>query len=596
MITFNSTVQKSLHLTKQYFFHSDEKTIAWLLLIGAVISILLIAGCTFLLTWFSTLMWTALYMTNLALFLHSSLLFSFSLIGVITAFITKQYCSDYLGSRWRKWAILQYTDKYLDKKRYLSLERTAQQIDNPAQRIQEDLKSFVDLTLQLSLDFLHSSIRIGLFVGVLWVVGGALSISLFGLSLTIPGYLVWCAILFSLLGNFLTHKIGQVLSKLTNQKKQLEADLRKELEFVRGESENIAQLQAESWHKQKILDKNNAIYANSNQKINTQTKISIFQNFYLQATSYIPLIATAPLIFLNKFPINQLGQVIGAFVEIQSGFSWFATSYPKLMDYQTSISRLSALDEALHAFDKPTANEQIKFQNRASNQPIEVKHVNLTTPTSTQHILRGIDLTFKPGETVLIKGDSGLGKSSLFKVLANTWAYGKGEVSLPQLKHTFFLSQQPLIPHASLRAVLAYPEPENTYPDAAYTRALEAVGGLDALINQLDTQAAWYDRLSGGEKQRIAFCRVLLKKPKWLFMDESTSALDAKHEQKIYQLLRNELKETTFISITHNASVNAFHDRILFLKKDAEGQVTILESQHSLNDGEINLTQKDMAC
>lgn len=592
-----SLFKKAILIAKKYFTQSDEKLIDLLLLLGATLSILLIVGFSFLISWYSMGMWNALYLKDLALFIHSTELFTFSIIGVLSGYLTQQYLTDTLSIRWRNWLTNQYTDKYLDHQKYLHLERTTSQIDNPAQRIQEDVKSFVDSSLKLSLDFLHSSLRIGLFISVLWVVGGALSVTVLGANLVIPGYLVWCALLFSFVGNFLTHKIGRILSELTNKEKKLEADLRKELEFIQSESENIAQTKSETWHKQKLTEKRDAIYTNSKQKINTQAKVSIFQNFYLNAAVIFPLIVSAPLVFLGKLSIAALGQVTNAFTEIQLGFSWFSTSYEKLMDYKASIQRLDELETALKNFDTPSTNEHIKTQCTDIDKNIQVNHLNITPPTSTETILRGINLTLKPGENILIKGESGLGKSTLFKVLASTWKHGDGEVTLPQSKHTFFLSQQPLLPNATLRAVLAYPEPENTYTDEVYKQALKAVGGLDKLTHQLDSQTTWSQRLSGGEKQRIAFARVLLKKPKWLFMDESTASLDSKHEQKIYELLKTELKDTTFVSIAHKSSVEPFHDRILFLHKDRKGQISLHETNQAANDTSRALCeQKNKIC
>ena len=276
---------------------------------------------------------------------------------------------------------------------------------------------------------------------------------------------------------------------------------------------------------------------------------------------------------------------IGAlFGQVLFSLSWFSNSYEDIADYKASVLRVDELDNAMLKGPRITTSKSI-FVHEGKTNELSIRKLNITAPSSTKYMIRELNLTFTPGENTLIKGRSGLGKSTLFKVMAGAWPYGDGDVSVPNHHQMCFLPQKPSIRNDTLKAILAYPEPVDTYTDEQYEAVLHAVGGeknyMDKFIGELNTKKAWSKCLSGGEQQRISFARALLKKPDWLFLDESTAALDEESEECMYRLVEKQLKDTTFISIGHRSTIKKFHRRIVTLDADEEGKI-LLQDEHRL--------------
>lgn len=588
-LTHTSVLKQALQFGYDYFIKSEDRFKAWALLLGALLAIVALVGMSFLMTWWSVGFWTAILTKDVSLFLWNTVIFTGILAGYTGISVLKNYLVDTLGLRWRQWLTQSFIDDYLKKHHYLKLARTHTQIDSPAQRIQEDVESFVTTSLSLFLESFNSILTFAIFAGTLWVLSGTLSIALFGLSFTIPGYLFWCAILFSVVGNVITHRIGRWLAENANEQKKIEAKLRKNLDFVQNESENIAQQKGEKYHQQTLMSHVKEMVTQTYQKILIRMRLVAFESFYLQATLMFPTFVMAPLLFKDKISFGQFTQAGSAFVQVQLSLSWFMGAYESFANYLTSTKRLLELKNAMQT--EETSTIQIK-ENRLSSE-IKIEHLDILKPNSTQVIMKHLNLHFNQGENTLIKGDSGLGKSTLFKVLGGTWPYGKGEVHVPDEKEMFLLSQKPLLPEDTLRAVLAYPELTSAYKTEQYQEALRLVGGLDHLLLQLDQSSPWSRRLSGGEQQRVAFARAILKKPKWLLLDEISASLDIQSERKLYRLLKEHLKETTFISIAHRPTVTEFHDRIISFEKDPQGRMKIKEERFfnpGLASNEVDMT------
>ncbi len=589
------SLKKALLIAKPYFLNSNERVKAWLLFIGTILAIIAVIALTALVSWYSVGIWSALIAKDVTLFIQTLAMFGVSLMGLVSSLVIKDYLKNILDLNWRKWLTKDYIRRYVTEKKYLHMPRLKKPLDNPAQRIQEEVKDFVDLSLSLMFDFVNAALRIAIFSTTLWIVGGALTLAIFGASITIPGYLFWCALLFSFVGNYISHKIGHALTQLNTKEKQYKTELRQELEFIQQESENIAQARGEKWHEKMLEKKSDALFSNRAQKIKKQAQLSVFLNFYLNSALVFPLLSSAPLLFSDAISITQLGQISTAFSEIQLGFSWFSTSYDTLTTYLASVERLDALEKTFKKIDSHATHKHIKTHTlSSSDESIRLEKITAATPENpTSHIFQNLNLELKPHQHTLFKGESGLGKSTFFKILAGTWKHGSGELSVPHNKHTFFLTQKPLIPNGDLKTILAYPESSSSYAEEDYKTALKLMG-LEKLIPLLHTTAAWSQRLSGGEQQRISFARALLKKPRWLFMDESTSALDPKNERRLYQVLKTELKDTTMVSIAHTSSVDQYHDNVLTLEKDNIGHAHLRETKLAANEPERLTTTRQI--
>jgi putative ATP-binding cassette transporter len=302
----------------------------------------------------------------------------------------------------------------------------------------------------------------------------------------------------------------------------------------------------------------------------------------MQIAGILPNIVAAPLYFTGLIQLGQLMQIGLSFGQVSSSLSWFVEAYEGISNYKTSIDRITELQ---HAFGKEglTANPKSIIRKEKNKDTLKIKQLSIMKPqaASTQYIMRNLNLKLAPGEHLLIKGPSGLGKSTLFKVISGTWQYGEGAITVPSGKQMYFLPQKPTLPNDTLMAVLAYPEPVETYTQEQYSSVLKAVGNMDEFIARLQEKCAWAKELSGGQQQRISFARALLKKPDWLFLDEATASLDEESEQHIYSLIK-ELKDTTMVSIAHRQTVEKYHSRIVYFSVNNEKEIELKEQPQCL--------------
>lgn len=581
----NISWKKLVALFKEYFITSDQKLIAWLLLTGTIFCVIGLVALLFAFNWWFASFWAVLMGKELIPFLISMCEFTLIVSAYAGIYSLKNYFIGKLSIFWRNWLTHNILNELFNgENNYLDLKRFSSEIDNIAQRIQEDVKTFVNLTLTLGTDFLKSVLSLGAFVGTLWVVGGALSFSLLGLNVIIPGYLVWVALIVALAATMIAHFIGKSLGENNKKAERMEADFRQNLAELNEDAENIAEEHAEAYYKKSFENKINDINGTADKKLKAQTKLVAFQNFYSELAGVLPNILAAPLYFSGLIGVGELMQIGMSFTQVNSSLSWFVETYESLSAYKTSIERISEMQKT---FEKEglAANSKAILRTERDKESINIKHLNLMQPqaSNTAPIMRNLNLKLKPREHILIKGPSGLGKSTLFKAISGTWNYGDGKISLPSKKSLYFLPQKPTLPRDSLMAVLAYPESVETYTEAQYIEALRAVGGMDNFITKLREKRHWSKELSGGQQQRISFARALLKKPDWLFLDEATSSLDEESEEHVYHMVK-ELKETTLISIAHRSTVAKHHSKIVFFSANEEKEMKVKEQSVELAD------------
>jgi putative ATP-binding cassette transporter len=558
---------------KEYFISSKERYLALLLLLGVIVSVVGLVAIMALFASWSVGFWAAINTMDMILFMSSIKTFVLLTASYIGVSVAKDYLLGVLTINWRNWLTTRLINKYTASEgnnNYLDLSRHASELENPAQRIQEDVNAYVEQALSLSINLFQSLLTIVTFIGNLWIIGGSITI----LSITIPGYLVWVALVYSGIATLLTHLIGRSLSKHTNNQQNLEAGFRSELEHLSTDAESIAQERGETYYQQSLNNRFNSINDNSFEILGIKIKLTAFNAFYQQISTIIPYILAAPLYFAGAINIGQLMEVGFSFSQIQFSLSWLSMSYESLVRFRTSAARITALENSMNDNGLSTTVKNINVRHIESSN-VSVQHLNVAYPSSTNYMMKELNLTFKPGENTLIKGRSGLGKSTLFKAIAGTWEYGDGEVLVSANKRMCFLPQRPSLPSDTLKSVLAYPDSVDTYTDEQYKSVLEDVGDLDTFINKLDTKADWSKRLSLGQQQRVSFARALLKKPDWLFLDEATASLDEESEKKMYSLVKNKLRDTTFVSIAHRSTVTQFHDRVVTLNADKGGDINL---------------------
>jgi putative ATP-binding cassette transporter len=486
-------------------------------------------------------------------------------IYIITA-VYANYVQQILFIHWRRWLTDRYLSEWLGRRTYYRLQLADRATDNPDQRIADDVKTFVDRTLDLTLGLISQSVTLISFVGILWGLSGMLDFSVGGHEITLPGYLVWVALVYAIIGSWLTYRIGRPLVRLNFNQQRVEADFRFTLVRVRENAEAIALYRGEPDEVRGLLGRFGAVVDNWWAIMLRVKKLGWFTNGYNQIAIIFPYLVAAPRYFSGAIQLGGLMQTVSAFDRVQTALSWFINTYTQLADWKATVDRLTTFHNAMQEADRHQ-NDGVKAQPGDSTD-LTARDIALALPDG-RALAEPFELSVPAGAPVMVSGPSGIGKSTLFRAFAGIWPFGGGTVEQPRGR-LLFLPQKPYLPIATLRDALAYPSEPGAY-DAAALRAALADVGLPQLAERLDEEQHWAQVLSGGEQQRVAFARALLQRPDWLFLDEATSALDEPSESALYRLLAERLPDTTVVSIGHRSSLAAFHPRRLVFEPQASG-------------------------
>jgi putative ATP-binding cassette transporter len=542
-------------IARPYWFSEDRWRARGLLAVIVAMNLTLV-GVSVMLNQWNARFYDALQNKDQAAFLHEIMIFCGLAALYIVIAVYQVYLTQMLQIRWRRWMTEHYLTDWLSARAYYRLELAKGGADNPDQRIADDLRLFVADSLSLSLGLLREVVTLFSFLGILWSLSGALSIP--GLGWEIPGYLVWAALLYAILGTWLTHKIGRPLIKLNFDQQRFEADFRFGLVRLRENAEGIALYRGEKGESAELHDRFGRLITNWWGIMSRQKKLSFFTVGYSQIANVFPFVVAAPRYFAGDIQLGGLMQTASAFGSVQGALSWIIDVYSRLAEWTATINRLTGLQAAIA--QKPEGG--LSFQPGPPGE-LTAHALRLALPDG-RLLVDGADLAVRKGERVLVSGPSGSGKSTLFRALAGIWPYGAGHVVQPAEESVLYLPQRPYLPLGDLRRVVSYPSPADAFEDAALREALAAVDLAD-LGDHLDQVDQWARRLSPGEQQRLAFARVLLQKPDWLFLDEATAALDPEREASLYQMIQAALPGVTIVSIGHRAELGALHTRKLWL-------------------------------
>jgi putative ATP-binding cassette transporter len=561
----------------QPYWKSEERGRAWLLLLVNVALILATVYMTVLFNQWYNAFYNALQAKAQTEFFHQ--LGRFCVLAAIYILIAvyRIYLNQMLQIRWRRWLTDRYLSDWLRDRNYYRMQLKDAGTDNPDQRIAEDFRLFVDESLSLGLGFLNAAVTLGSFVAILWSLSGPLEIPLGGTTYVIYGYMVWVAIVYAIVGTWLTHKIGKPLIPLNFNQQKYEADFRYNLVRFRENSEGVALYRGEEDELRGFRSRFNAVVENWWAIMKRQKLLTFFTAAYSQAAVIFPFVVGAPRFFSGAIQLGGLVQISNAFGQVQGALSWFIDAYTNFASWKASVDRLISFHNALaRAQQESRAGPGPARIADERNPDLVLSDLELELPTG-RILLPRIDITVRSGDHLLIKGPSGSGKSTLFRAIAGIWPFGAGQVRLPENFRALFLPQRPYFPLGTLRQMVTYPSAPDAFTDAQVLTALEATG-LGHLAERLDEQQNWAQQLSGGEQQRIAIARALLYRPAWLFLDEATSALDEPSQAQMYQLIRDSLKDTSIISIAHRNALADFHGKVLDLepRKDEKLAMTAL--------------------
>ncbi len=537
------------------YWQSEERWAAYgLLAIVVGLSLGLVYINVLITEWYNGF-YDALQHYNEPAFWSAMLRFSWLAGLYIAGSVYQMYLGEMLQIRWRRWMTHHYLKNWLSDQTYYRMQILGDGTDNPDQRIADDISAFIRGTLKLSLGLLSSIVTIASFIAMLWVLSSRLTIPFDGRIWDIPGYLVWAALLYSVVGTWLMLKLGRPLIGLSFNQQRFDADFRFNLVRVRENTESIALYNGEDQEHKGLGARFAFIFKNYWAIMKRQKIINWFSSGYGQAAIIFPFLVAAPSFFAKQIQLGLVMQISSAFGQVQGGLSYIVTIYPDLASWHAVVDRLTGFSEHMQG----VRNETQKYNalTRTTGEALQLQSVSLHVPGG-RALLSDLSLAVKPGETVLLAGPSGSGKSTLIRALAGLWPFGSGLVATPARDVSLFLPQKPYLPLGSLRDVLLYPHGAPDTTTDALAEALTAVG-LPRLATELDAHKQWSLILSLGEQQRIAFARILLQKPQWIYMDEATSALDEPAEAQLYTLLRERLPQSTVVSVGHRSALNAYH-------------------------------------
>ena len=555
------------------YWKSEEKWSAIGLLVAVVVLNLITVGLNVRFnTWYNDF-YNTLQEYDWAQFWRQLAIFGVLAFLFIVVAVYSLYLRQILHIRWRRWLTDRFLRNWLGNQSYYRLQlNQVTTPDNPDQRISDDLDRFATITLALSLGLLSSFVTLVSFLSILWTLSGALTIPLGGgAAIHIPGYMVFAALIYAVGGTLLTRWIGYPLIQLNFDQQRYEADFRFSMVRLRENAENVAFYGGEARELDSFQARFARIIANWWGIIKRRKKLTWFTTGYTQLAIIFPLMVAAPRYFAKAIQLGGLMQIVSAFGQVQVALSFIISSYTEIADYQSVVRRLSGFQERLNeiAADRE-APQPIEIERRGPG--VEVDMLDLNLPDG-QLLRPNISLAARPGESLLITGASGLGKSTLMRAIAGLWPFGRGRIRVTDGR-CLFLPQRPYLPLGILADALVYPHSARELPRDSLVEALRAVG-LPQLVDHLDEEANWAQRLSIGEQQRLAFARVLLAHPEVVFLDEATSALDEPAEMSLYRVLRDASWRPTIVSVGHHGNLRRVHDMVVDLARSSISQAAV---------------------
>ncbi len=552
-------------IARPYWF-SEDRWAGRGLLVAVIALNLGIVFINVLLNKWNNAFYNSLQDKDYAAFVSQLFKFTYLAAAYIVAAVYQLYLNQMLQIRWRRWLTDRYLTGWLKDTAYYRMQLHATETDNPDQRIAEDLRLFVSTTLGLSLGFLRAIVTLVSFIAILWVLSGPFTIP--WVNVTVPGYMVWTALLYAIVGTWLTNLIGRPLIQLNFNQQRYEADFRYSLVRFRENTEGVALYRGEADELRGFRDRFANVVRNWWGIMRQQKRLTSFTAGYSQVAIIFPFVVAAPRYFRGEFALGGLMQTASAFGQVQDALSYIISSYTDIAEWRAVVARLVGFNKALDQVRTEAAIQGIRHEEAPAGG-LGLEHVHLALPDG-RPLVEDISVSLRRGDNALISGPSGAGKSTLFRAIAGIWPFGRGRITMPAGDRVLFLPQKPYLPLGTIREIVSYPTPPAGLTDATLREGLEAVG-LPQLGDKLDESANWALRLSPGEQQRIAFARALVQKPDWLFLDEATSAVDEASEGPLYALLRERLPGATVISVGHRSTLRPFHARRLVIRPNGAG-------------------------
>ncbi len=572
-------LQRFWHTAKGFWSRHRGDRLAWLLTISLLVLILANLAAMYGINIWNRAIFDALEKHEGATVLTLAVVF-FPLAGASVIFgMTNVWVRMTTQRRWRAWVSDAVITRWLKNGRYYQLNLVSGDHQNPEGRLTEDLRVSTDAPVDFAVGVLQAALSAVTFIAVLWTIGGALSLTVGGVAVTIPGFLVIAAVLYSTLASGAMTLVGRKFVSVSEAKNQAEADYRYQLTRVRENGESIALLGGEEEERAGIDRSLTGVLWRWRELCHQYMKTTIVSQGSSIIAPVIPIILCAPKFLDGSMSLGQVMQAASAFTIVQAAFSWLVDNYPRLADWNASARRIASLMVSLDALEKAETGDTFNRIKRGETNDAAMKLINLSVSLDDGTAVVGdTEVVIQKGERVLVAGESGTGKSTLVRAIAGLWPWGGGEVQIQHDSRLFLLPQRPYVPTGTLRRAAAYPGAAEDWLPEEIAAMLEKVG-LAHLKDRLEEEAPWDQTLSGGEKQRLTIARVLLHRPDIIVLDEATSALDPKSQDELMKLLSDEMEGLTIISVGHRPELEQFHSRKLVLERRQGGAKLVSDIQ-----------------
>ncbi|WP_439549142.1 ABC transporter ATP-binding protein/permease [Falsiroseomonas sp.] len=559
-------------LARGYYASPQDRKRAWLLTIGVIVLTLAQILVQVRFNLWNRDFFNALENRDRAAFFGQMWMFGALIVAAMVTAVAQLWVRQALMLDWRRWLVHRLQGRWLEGGRHYQLNFMPDAADNPDQRISENTRWATAMAVDLLVGLLGSILTLASFLGILWTLSGPLHVAFGANEFEIPGYMVWAALIYAVIGSVLTWFIGGPMVDINIRRNEAESNHRFALIRMRESSEGIALIRGEADEERGLKRAFGQVVNVMKDLYGSERRLMWLTSAYGMAAGVVPILVASPRYFAGAITLGVLMQITQAFLEVTRSLNWFVDKFPILADWRSHVERVAALEDTFDEAEAMEAEQRIVVKEGPDEQGREIlafRDLQIGHADGNV-VIQEANAEIKAGEKVLIVGESGTGKSTLFRAIAGLWPWGAGEIRIPPRDRMMFMPQRPYIPLGSLRAALAYPAAPKKFADAALAAALERCG-LPHLVPRLEEEDRWDRVLSLGEQQRLAFARLLLHRPRWVFLDEATAALDEENQDVMMNLFREELAESALVSIGHRPGLDAYHDRTLHLSRAPDG-------------------------
>jgi putative ATP-binding cassette transporter len=554
------------------FWGANGDRLAWILSIGLLILIVGNVGFQYGINVWNRAIFDAIEKHDSAAVFYLSAVFFPLAIGSVVLGMAQVLARMGIQRRWRAWLTNAVVSRWLTNGRYYQLNLVSGDHQNPEYRIAEDLRIATDSPVDFAAGVTSAFLSAATFIVVLWTIGGALTVTIAGSTITVPGFLVIAAVLYAAIASGSIVTIGRGFVQVSEDKNQAEAEYRYTLTRVRENGESIALLGGEQEERDGIDRTFGNVLRQWARLAGQHMRTTLVSQGSSLIAPVVPVLLCAPKFLDGSMTLGEVMQAASAFTIVQAAFGWLVDNYPRLADWNAGARRIASLMMSLDGLDRAERGDGIGRIKRGETEGeaiLSLQDLSVTLDDGTA-VVGEAEVVIEPGERLLVAGESGTGKSTLVRAIAGLWPWGGGSINLHPDRRLFMLPQKPYVPQGTLRRAAAYPAAAEDWTVEQIGHALDKVG-LAHLKDKIEEDAPWDQTLSGGEKQRLAFARLLLHNPDIIVLDEATSALDEKSQDKMMELLNKELPKATVLSVGHRAELEAFHSRKIVLERRKGG-------------------------